>query len=165
MSVEATPNLIPLDKCITDEQRIVRIMQEIFIKENKARTVIRCMLIDAWFTEEEVTDEIVLSYNPLNLQHLDILQRKCISKANTIFLERWFKDNYAQLVKIRTAILQLTKSSMIIARNIWIRKHAWKIIFILSGLGAALALASDHFEEKTPENYTTWAFSEQSSWE
>jgi hypothetical protein len=44
---------------------------------------------------------------------------------------------------------------MIIARNIWIRKHAWKIIFILSGLGAALALASDHFEEKTPENYTT----------
>ena len=47
MSVAATPNLIPLDKCITDEQRIVRIMQEIFIKENKARTVIRCMLIDA----------------------------------------------------------------------------------------------------------------------
>lgn len=76
MSVEATPNLIPLDKCITDEQRVVRIMQEIFIKENKARTIIRCMLIDAWFTEEQVTDTVVLSYNPLNLQHLDLLQKK-----------------------------------------------------------------------------------------
>lgn len=165
MSVEATPNLIPLDKCITDEQRVVRIMQEIFIKENKARTIIRCMLIDAWFTEEQVTDTVVLSYNPLNLQHLDLLQKKCIEKADNLFLKRWLQDKYVQLIHIRTAILQLTKSSMIIARSMWIRKNAWKIIFILSGLGAALALASDHPKEKTPENYTTWAFSEQSSWE
>lgn len=165
MSEKKQLDLMPIDKCITDEQRVVRIMQEIFIKDGQARAIIRDMLINAWFTEEEVTDEVVLSYNPLNLQHLDILQRKCISKANDIFLERWLKNNYVQLVKIRTAILQLTKSSMIIARALWIRKHAWKVILVLSGLGLALTLSIDDTKEKTPEKNTTWTFSEQSSWE
>jgi hypothetical protein len=40
-------DLIPIDKCTTDEQRVVRIMQEIFIKDGQARAIIREMLIKA----------------------------------------------------------------------------------------------------------------------
>lgn len=144
---ETLPNLLPVDECKTDEQRLKRIIQEIFIKNEKAQNIIRSLLILAGFTEDTVTEKVVLSYNPLNPEHLDILQKKCISKADNIFLNREIKQGYHELNGIRIAILQLTRSSMIIARSIWIRKHAWKILLILSGLGLALSACKN--EDKT----------------
>ncbi len=80
---------------------------------------------------------------------MDILLKKCVAKGG-VWNKRQLEEFYAELINIRTAILQLTKSSLILSRDLWIKKHWWKIILILGGIMIGYICLEKLQEENPP---------------
>lgn len=140
------PTLRSVNDCKTNEERLERIIQEIFIKTDRADTIIGEMLLLAGFPEDSVTKDVIFTYDFRNPRDMFNLLKVCSAKCKNDPIIVWkLQHRRAEIQQINIAIYELTKSSLIIGRNVMIERiftsKKTRVATLLLWIGAYLYIS------------------------
>jgi hypothetical protein len=137
--IEPHQELRRVAECVNNEQRLERIIQEMWKKAVQCYKIIKEMLILSGFDKEKVNDEVAKTYNILKERDLANLMRVCLSKSwKDPLVKGLLEQKLKEIERLVHAIMELDKSARIIARHVVIDKYLLgnkiRITFTLLGL-------------------------------
>jgi hypothetical protein len=170
ISEEPRQELRRVIDCVTSEQKLERIIQEMWKKSVRCYAIIKEMLILSGFDARIINDEVAKTYNILKETDLANLMRVCLNKSwEDTLVNGLLRQKLKEIERLVHAIMELDKSARIIAKHVVIDKYLLgnkiRTTFILLGLIILLYLLQkkdnnsesekNDFQKSVPAQITT----------